>query len=96
MHRLHGAAKRVAVLLAVVLGHALVCGLHPGNGDAYVGFNFIDVSARVTAATVGRPFAAVGPFPPSGDIVCIWDDDDLHHPHRIATQLSAMTGAVKE
>ena len=29
----------------------------------------------------------------SGDVVCVWDDDDLHHPQRIARQLDAMTKA---
>ena len=30
-----------------------------------------------------------------GDLVCIWDDDDLHHPRRLAVQQAAMeaTGA---
>jgi glycosyltransferase involved in cell wall biosynthesis len=29
----------------------------------------------------------------SGDLVCLWDDDDLHHPHRIARQVAAMSRA---
>ena len=29
----------------------------------------------------------------NGEIVCQWDDDDLHHPERIARQLAASSGA---
>lgn len=29
----------------------------------------------------------------SGEVVCVWDDDDLHHPQRISRQLDAMTQA---
>src|SRR6202012_3652619 len=25
-----------------------------------------------------------------GEIVCIWDDDDLHHPERLARQVAAL------
>jgi hypothetical protein len=28
-----------------------------------------------------------------GDFVCVWDDDDLHHRHRIETQMAAVTAA---
>lgn len=28
-----------------------------------------------------------------GALVCLWDDDDLHHPQRLARQLAAMTEA---
>jgi len=28
-----------------------------------------------------------------GDVICQWDDDDLHHPRRIERQLAAMTQA---
>lgn len=29
----------------------------------------------------------------SGDVLCVWDDDDLHHPLRVARQLAAMVQA---
>lgn len=29
----------------------------------------------------------------SGQAICVWDDDDLHHPRRIERQLAAMTEA---
>lgn len=29
----------------------------------------------------------------SGELICLWDDDDLHHPQRLARQLAAMTEA---
>ena len=30
-----------------------------------------------------------------GDVLCQWDDDDLHHPERIERQLTAMRGAER-
>ena len=29
----------------------------------------------------------------AGDVFCVWDDDDLHHPQRLARQLAALTEA---
>jgi glycosyltransferase involved in cell wall biosynthesis len=31
-----------------------------------------------------------------GDVLCQWDDDDLHHPDRVARQLGAMTAFGKQ
>jgi glycosyltransferase involved in cell wall biosynthesis len=55
-----------------------------------------DAAIRIVAAP--RPGLTLGALRnlavarAHGDVVCQWDDDDLHHPERIAAQLDALAG----
>lgn len=53
-------------------------------------------NVRIVAAEPGTPLGALRNLSldaADGDVVCQWDDDDLSHPQRVATQLDGMLRA---
>ncbi len=54
----------------------------------------IQIIPAKTSATLGR-LRNIAHEVATGDVICQWDDDDLHHPTRLATQCAALVESGK-
>ncbi len=100
-----GTAPRLPMLARAIAGFA--CQTHAARELVIVADAGADVGAveRLAAAAgtvrvvTAEPGVTLGALrnrsvaSARGNVVCQWDDDDLHHPERIARQLAAMGAA---
>lgn len=75
--------------------------LHPPDDSATAGCVRSFGSGQLRPCAVEMPGATLGDLRnvsierASGELLCVWDDDDWHTPHRLAIQYGALCGSRK-